>query len=441
MSAVPQRNAARYVVSAFRRTVKVRLKPDATYARARMGDTGELHMPPTGLDKLKRIVVLMMENRSFDHMLGALKARDARIDGLTGGESNPDTTGTPAPVKPLAEYQGQLDPDPDHHFAGVDLQIFNGDMTPARVPTMQGFVKSYFAERRDVKHSRKIMYYFKPEKLPVITTLATEFALFNRWFSSIPGPTLCNRAFAHYGTSFGHVDMTIFYPSTAFKSIYQRLEAAGKTAKIYYFDQQSSTMEIVNLLQHQPQFFGTFDQFLADCEAGTLPDYSFIEPNYSDHDGDAGAILASDQHPDHHVREGERFMASVYNAIRQNAALWESTALLVTYDEHGGIYDHVPPPACTPDGFVAQPDATQTGKPFLFDRLGVRVPAILISPWVPKGTVVDGRVFEHASIPATVTKFFLGNYNERSIREKAADTFLDLLTDTMRTDAPEFDLG
>src|SRR2546428_12001060 len=96
-----------------------------------------------GLENLKHVVVLMMENRSFDHMLGALKAEDPRIDGLTGAEWNPDTTGLPARVQPLAEYQGQLDPDPDHHFPGVDLQIFNDDMTPTRVPTMMGFVKSY----------------------------------------------------------------------------------------------------------------------------------------------------------------------------------------------------------------------------------------------------------------------------------------------------------
>ena len=210
-----------------------------------------------------------------------------------------------------------------------------------------------------MKHSRQIMYYYPPAKLPVLTTLAREFALFNGWFSSVPGPTLCNRAFAHYGTSFGHVDMNIFYPNTVFKSIYQRLDAKGKTAKIYYFDTKSSTMEVVNLLQHQPQFFGTYDQFVADCQAGTLPDYAFIEPNYSDHDSDAGARLpASDQHPDHDVREGERFIASAYQAIKDNAALWESTALLVTYDEHGGIFDHVAPPGCTPDGFVAQPVAS-----------------------------------------------------------------------------------
>jgi phospholipase C len=400
-------------------------------------------MPPAGLDKLKHIVVLMMENRSFDHMLGALKSDDPRIDGLTGGEMNPDITGTPVFVEPKAAFQGQLDPDPGHHFPEVDFQIFAGDMTPTRVPTMQGFVRSYYEKRRSVSHSRKIMYYFKRDKLPVLTTLATEFAVFNRWFSSIPGPTLCNRAFAHYGTSFGHVGMQVFYPNTQFKSIYQRLHAVGVTSKIYYFDTASSTMEVVNLLQHQPQFFGTFEQFLSDCHTGQLPAYSLVEPNYSDHMGDAGAMLASDQHPDHHVQEGERFVATVYNAIHDNPALWESTALLITYDEHGGIYDHVPPPACTPDGFVAQPHDTGIGKPFLFDRLGVRVPAVLVSPWVPKATVVPiHRVFEHASIPATVTDHFIGDYHERSPREKAADTFLDLLSrGTIRTEAPVFDLG
>src|SRR6476469_2699897 len=102
-------------------------------------------MPP-GLDSLKHVVVLMMENRSFDHMLGALKAVDPRIEGLNGDESNLDTNGTVVRVKPQAAFQGQLDPDPNHHFAGVDLQIFDGSMATDRVATMKGFVKSYFEE-------------------------------------------------------------------------------------------------------------------------------------------------------------------------------------------------------------------------------------------------------------------------------------------------------
>jgi phospholipase C len=398
-------------------------------------------MPP-GLDQLKHIVVLMMENRSFDHMLGALKAKNPAIDGLTGAESNPDSAGNKVVVQNIAEFQSQLDPDPDHHFPAVDLQIFNGD--PARVPNMQGFVKSYFNQRRDLAHSQKIMYYFKPENLPVLTTLATEFAVFNRWFSSIPGPTICNRAFAHYGTSFGKVAMDLFYVNEPFKSIYNRLiDATPKhTAKLYYYDQTSSTMEIVNLLQHQPELFGTYKDFLDACKKGELPDYCFVEPNYNDHEGDDGEELASDQHPDHNVQAGESFIATIYQAIKNNADLWKSTALLVVYDEHGGTYDHVPPPACTPDGFVASPNDTGIGTEFKFDRLGVRVPAILISPWIPKGTVIDGRIFEHASIPATVTKHFLGSYDPRSPREKAAETFLDLLTSpALRDDCPVFDIG
>ncbi len=398
-------------------------------------------MPP-GIDALKHIVVLMMENRSFDHMLGSLKAVNSQIDGVDVNFSNPDTQGNPVSPQPLAEFQSQLDPDPDHHFPAVDLQIFGGDQSANRVANMQGFVKSYFQQQEDVAHSHKIMYYFAQDKLPVLTTLATNFVVFNRWFASIPGPTICNRAFAHYGSSFGQVGMNIFYPKR--QSIYERLQNSGRTAKLYYYDQASSTMEVVNLLQHQPQLFGTYDQFLADCKSGKLSDYCFIEPNYTDHESEGGEQIASDQHPDHNIQAGEIFIASVYNAIRENATLWASTALLVVYDEHGGIFDHVPPPSCTPDGASAGPADTGLSYTFNFDRLGVRVPAILISPWIPKGTVVPAdRVFEHASIPATATSFFVPNYDQtaapdqqRTPREKAASTFLDLLSlDTMRTDS------
>ncbi len=408
-------------------------------------------MPP-GLDQLKHIVVLMMENRSFDHMLGSLKAANPAIDGVTPDLSNPDTNGNPVKAQPLAEFQAQLQPDPDHHFPAVDLQIFGGSTDPNRVANMQGFVKSYFNQQRDVGHSQKIMYYFAQKDLPVLTTLALEFAVFNRWFASIPGPTICNRAFAHYGTSFGRVDMNLIYINEPFKSIYDRLIGATPkhTSKLYYYDTTSSTMEITNLLEHQPELFGTYGQFLDDCAKGSLPDYTFIEPNFNDHEGDSGDEVANDQHPDHDVQAGELFIASIYNAVK-NSPLWPNTALLIVYDEHGGIYDHVVPPACTPDQFTASANDTGTGMPFAFDRLGVRVPAILVSPWVAKGTVVN-RVFDHASIPATVTKFFLGDYAPRSPRETSADVFIEpnsgavdpvrnlLSLDVMRTDCPDFDV-
>jgi len=139
-------------------------------------------------DNIKHIVVLMMENRSFDHMLGALRAKDQRINGLTFNESNPDTTGAVIKVQASAKFQGQLQNDPDHHFPGVDLQIFGGDQSDNRVANMQGFIKSYFTQANDVKGSHAIMNYFTPDQLPVLTELATEFAVFNGWFSSSQDP-------------------------------------------------------------------------------------------------------------------------------------------------------------------------------------------------------------------------------------------------------------
>ena len=401
-----------------------------------------------GVDKLRHIVVLMMENRSFDHMLGGLslvleggQKKYPKINGLTGNEANPDSAGTMVKVQANAKYQGQLDHDPDHHFQGVDLQIFGTLPAPGRLENMQGFIKSYATQGTSLAASHAIMSYFPPDKLPVLTRLATEYAVFNGWFSSIPGPTICNRAFAHYGTSFGNVDMNLFYIQDNIPSIYERMQKAGHSAKIYYYDQQSSTMEIVNLLKNQPQIFGSYSQFVSDCAGNTLPEYSFIEPCYNDHPGPGGGqILASDQHPDHNVREGERFVANTYNAIRKNPAIWETTALLVVYDEHGGIYDHVVPPKCQSDDYSAPPEKTGTGEAFNFNRLGVRVPAILISPYVPRGTVIPGSedphgvIFEHASIPGTVTSFFLKDFSNRTSREKSSNNFLTPLSDTLRPD-------
>jgi phospholipase C len=406
---------------------------------------------PTGLDQLKHIVVLMMENRSFDHMLGSLTAVNPAIDGITNNLSNPDTTGTQTKPQPQADFQGQLEPDPDHHFPAVDLQIFGGSVAADRQPNMQGFIKSYFNQQRNVGQSQKIMYYFSQKNLPILTRLALEFAVFNRWFASIPGPTICNRAFAHYGTSFGRVDMNPFDVIEPIKSIYTRMLNASKSAKVYYYDTTSSTMEVVNLLQNQPKLFGTFQQFKKDCEKNALPQYSFIEPNYSDHDTDGGEQVANDQHPDHDVQAGEGFIAEVYMHIRKNPQLWPNTALLVVYDEHGGIYDHVPPPACTPDKFPCSQIDPGTGKPFDFSRLGVRVPAILISPWIAPNTVVD-RVFDHASIPGTVQQFFIGDDPNRSPRELSANLFIEknpparapdrnlLSLPAMRDDCPTFDI-
>jgi phospholipase C len=301
---------------------------------------------------------------------------------------------------------------------------------------MQGFVQSYYAQLQDLKASERVMYYFAAERLPVLTTLTREYAVFNRWFSSVPANgAIPNRAFASFGTSFGGVTPEIKYQPEKYASIFERMVRAGRTAKLYAYDSYSSLVDLPYLIGNKKELLSYYAQFLADCRTGLLPDYSFVEPNHSDHASDDGEEVASDQQIDHNVQAGELFIASVYNAIRENPNLWESTALLIVYDCHGGIYDHVPPPNCVPDEFQDH------SAGYIFDRFGVRVPAILISPWIPKGTVVN-RIFEHASIPATVCKQFIGREEVRPPREMVADTFLDLFTlSAPRADAITFSLG
>lgn len=372
-------------------------------------------MPP-GLDNLKHIVVLMMENRSFDHMLGFMKQQVPGIDGLNGAESNPDTATPPqnVTVQPTAAAQAELDPDPDHSWQGTNLQIFgNSQGTDDGSPKMQGFVKSYFTKRQDVNHSHNIMNCFSPGNLPVLTYLAQKYAVCDRWFASLPGPTVPNRLFAHFGTSFNNVDNSMKFGDNG-KSIYSRLMNAGRSAKIYYFDEQSASVGFTFLLQNQPQTMGTYADFQSDCANSLLPDYSFVEPNYSDHDN----LLASDQHPDHNIIAGENFIGDVYNHIRQSP-LWQNTLLIVVYDEHGGTFDHVQPPQIQPDGV---PDPVSG---FNFDRLGIRVPAIFISPWIQPGTIIHTQ-YEHASLPASVANFFIADQSQRelTLREQRANLFI-----------------
>jgi phospholipase C len=386
---------------------------------------------PLNDPRMRHLVVLMMENRSFDHMLGLLKAESPEIRGVAAGlYSNPNTVGAALPVTDDAAYQGQLVIDPGHDFNDVYLQMYGVpfDGVVAGSPNMSGFVKSY-EQQAGAGRGGAAMRCFRPEQLPVLTTLARQYAICDQWFSSVPGPTLPNRAFAHFGTSFGRLDMSPDY-FRAMPSIYQRLKKAGQSGKIYYYARWSGTQGLTFLLSDQRSYFGLLGDFKNDCRSNRLPDYSFVEPAYSDN----GDLLASDQHPDHNVRMGDNFIREVYDAIRANDDCWNSTVLLVVWDEHGGMFDHEIPPAVLPDDFVC------SAPPFAFDRLGVRVPAVVVSPYIEPA--VDHTVYEHASIPATVTEQFLGDPKVQApyAREKHANTFHHLLTrDQPRTDRMNFD--
>jgi len=181
--------------------------------------------------------------------------------------------------------------------------------------------------------------------------------------------------------------------------------------------------------------FHDISKFYDDVKAGTLPSYSFLEPRYFE----IPDIPANDQHPDHDVGEGDRLFKSLYEAIR-NGPLWNKTLFLITYDEHGGFFDHVPPPTGvpSPDGKVSH----DTTPSFDFTRLGVRVPTLAISPWIKKGTIVhepvNGTHYEHSSVVATVRKMLVPDQPYLTKRDAWAQTF-EWLVDTMdspRTDCP-----
>ena len=390
--------------------------------------------------EIKHLVVLMLENRSFDHMLGWLQSPTYQIDGVDGTQFNRDTTGERIVVNKDADYSGDYTGDVNHDFLSVNQQIFGTENPPAGAPaTMSGFIANFFAKTNQVGKSHRVMNCFDPKKIPVICTLAQQYAVCTRWFSSVPGPTLPNRAYAHAATSVGHVDMTVNWWKES-KTIYELLrDGHNRTAKIYYTD---ATMALTfgGLIARQNLFFiPDFDEFFEDCKSNNLPDYCFLEPRYNASNGD-DPIAASDQHPDHDVSEGETLIKDVYNAIRSNPDTWESTLLAIVYDEHGGLFDHIPPPA------AASPDGINTSPPnpaFAFDRLGVRVPAVLVSPFIAPGTIVTD-VFDHASLISTARKLFIGAGWENEFltqRDRTANTFDGALTLANPRAANEVDIS
>jgi phospholipase C len=358
---------------------------------------------------IEQIVVLMLENRSFDHMLGYARSVDFPVDGLTGVESNylnPVThAGTPVTVSPTATYVPDQDPSPGHDFGNVAVQLHGASPPPVPpVGSNVGFVADY-ATVAGAARAGEVMRCHAGGRLPVLETLAREYAVCDAWFSSMPGPTWPNRLFAHCATSGGFVDGAL--RSYNMRTLYENLSAAGVDWRVYYHDMPQS-LALANLRKFFRSKYELFNQaFERDCRDGRLPRYSFIEPRYFNE----GSSRANDQHPIHGVVGGELLIAQVYEAIRSSPQ-WPQILLIVTWDEHGGFYDHVQPhPATPPD------DATTT---FNFASYGVRVPAIAVSALIPRGTV-DHTVYDHASIPATAKKIFgLPNFLTR--RDAAANT-------------------
>jgi phospholipase C len=380
-------------------------------------------------DPIEHVIVLMMENRSFDQMLGYMNQVYPGIEGIDPKNPlcNPDLVQGSQSICQTAAPRDTTDPDPKHEVANVLQQLD----VPGKC---QGFVKDYAASHADKEpfdHSN-VMCYFPRGSLGAVHTLAESFTVCDHWFSSLPGPTWPNRFFLTTGTSLGHADMPdgITHPALHIynqDTIFTQLDHAGKSWAIYHGD-FPQTLLLTRLWAHPLHFHG-LDKFFDDAagEETDFPEFSFLEPVYFNTSGNQ-----NDQHPPTEVSKGEALIAQVYNAIRANQPLWEKTLFILVYDEHGGFADHVWTP---PNGAIPPDDSTDTTSTFKFDRLGLRVPAILISPWVAKG--FDATTYDHTSL----LKYLAGKWGVEELgnRTANANSFGALLTQlkSPRTDTPE----
>ncbi|KAG6792786.1 non-specific phospholipase C1-like [Populus alba x Populus x berolinensis] len=390
---------------------------------------------------IKTLVVLVMENRSFDHVLGWLKSTRPDIDGLSGSESNRISASDPNSDEVFVSDDAVfIDSDPGHSFQAIREQIFGLNDTFADPAPMNGFVQQ--AKSMGETMSKTVMSGFKPSLLPVYTELANEFAVFDRWFASVPASTQPNRFYVHSATSHGAMsnvrkDLIHGFPQ---RTIFDSLDDNGLSFGIYYQNIPATLFfKSLRKLKHLLKFHSYEPKFKLHAKLGKLPNYVVVEQRYFD----VELFPANDDHPSHDVARGQRFVKEVYEILRSSPQ-WKEMALLITYDEHGGFYDHVPTPVRgvpNPDGIIG-PDPYY----FHFDRLGIRVPTFLISPWIDKGTVIhepDGprpdSQFEHSSIPATVKKLFNLNSNFLTRRDAWAGSFENYfyLRDTPRDDCPE----
>jgi len=353
---------------------------------------------PEELD-IDTVIIVMMENRSFDHYFGARKLVEGRVvNGLDAGFSNPRPDGSRVPIFPL-------DPrclyDPPHGFESSRRQI-NGGLN-------DGFVREHFRRAEEdgfpLEAADQVMGYHDRADLPLLYALADEFVLCDQWHSAVLGPTWPNRFYLHSGQSNGRKNNDFPEDPEGFKwpTIYDRLDQAGIEWATYFSD--VPFLALFASLRPQTARLRSLEQFLDDAQSGRLPAVCEVEPTFF---GPAG----NDDHPPHDIMRGQVFLSTILHALAAGPQ-WSRSMVIVTYDEHGGFFDHVAPP-------IVDDERAADG----FGQLGVRVPGLIISPYARRGAV-SSALYEHSSVPAFLA--WLHGLEPLTLRDARANYFAEAL--------------
>ena len=404
------------------------------------------------LSPIQHVFVLMLENHSFDNMLAF--SGIAGIDAATTANSN-SINGTT--YKVVDGAPANMPVSPGHEFADVLEQLCGPNavyQNGSNYPTINnsGYAANYpkqvlEGQSPEPTQIDDVMACFNTSvQLPILYELSTQFAVCDHWFCSLPGPTWPNRFFVHGASSNGLIDSPsdeelIEWESPVDKftypngSIYDRLRTEEIGFGLFHdtvgppegWLSQVAAIKGLSMLN-----LDSLDNFVKRVQGSNYIDsYTFIEPNYGDifntYDG------GSSQHPVDGVARGEQLIKTVYEAIRGNEALWERSMLIITYDEHGGFYDHAVPPGVA-QGVVGPGDGGNKYNPngFLFNQLGPRVPAVIISPWIQPQ--VDKTVYDHTSVLRTVEKLL--GLEHLTERDHKANDVLHLVGEVLRTNCP-----
>jgi phospholipase C len=407
---------------------------------------------PRRLDgKIDHFIVLMMENRSYDQMLGAL--RGPEYDSAPAGTRLHylDKHGTRRSAKVgFGAPSDSFSPDPGHNFHAVEEQIYGGGVD--RPPNMDGFAQRFAADHDGVSNEKVAEYLtlYEDGRLPILQSLAREYGVCSHWFCSLPSSTSPNRLFTHAGTSAGVTRKGAYFSRVAGKLIFDKLGTeTARSFRVYFHDMPHLWLTGDAWMKMFSSHFSFMPGFERDVRADQLASYTFIEPQH---------LIPpwSSQHPSGGVSHGEELIARVYNTLVSNPKVFRKSLLLIVYDEHGGFYDHVIPPGhpgweaqCPEVEYaIVRPDAARgvgygRENGYDFSTLGPRVPAVVISPWIERGSVFGWKsseftrraTFDHTSILATVGRMS-GVWVESKRAHAATSLEVTLNRESPRRDYP-----